>query len=468
VHKLSHSVLSYVRRHELLHPGDRVGVAVSGGADSIALLRLMVELRQELGIVLSVVHFNHKLRGAESDADEQFVSKLAAMHQLELIFDAGDVRQYAADKKMSLETAARTTRYEFFERCLRDSSLDKIATAHTLDDQAETVLMKLARGAGTRGLSGIYPRITQLPASNGHAKAIVRPLLAINRSDLEKYLSEIGQCWREDSSNRDLRHTRNRVRHGILPRLERHLNPSVREVLAETAEIARAEEDYWGHEIARLLPQAWMQSQEGGSLHASQFDSLPLAVRRRLVRAAGELLGLNLDFRHVEEVLALHGEGESVSLPGGWIVRRHKLELQFEPECDEAADYQYELPVPGKVVVGEVGLMIEARMVQEAQGSQMYDPEQLLDVALLGSKLIVRNWRAGERFWPLHTKEPRKIKEFLQDRHVTGGEKKQWPVIANGNEIVWLRGFGVRRDFQSKAKGGGVLIRDVPIDENPE
>ncbi len=199
MHKLAQSVLGYIRKHDLLRPGDRVGVAVSGGADSVALLRLMIELRGELGLVLFVVHLNHKLREPQSDADEQFVGNLSARHGLEFLSESRDVKTYAAEKKLSLETAAREVRYAFFKDCLQDKSLERIATAHTLDDQAETVLMKLARGAGTRGLAGIYPKISiQHSAVSSQLKqqSIIRPLLETKRRDLESYLVEIHQDWR--------------------------------------------------------------------------------------------------------------------------------------------------------------------------------------------------------------------------------------------------------------------------------
>src|ERR1700756_2191355 len=199
VDNLAQSVLDYIRKHDLLAAGDRVGVAVSGGTDSVALLRILLELRRELGIVLSVVHLNHQLRGAESDADEQFVRELAVPHGLPIISENCDVKFHAAKNKLSLETAARQLRYQFFRNALAGEPLDKIATAHTIDDQAETVLLKITRGAGTRGLAGIYPKIsTQHSAiSAQQGKAVVRPLLATRRSEVEAYLREIGQSWRE-------------------------------------------------------------------------------------------------------------------------------------------------------------------------------------------------------------------------------------------------------------------------------
>jgi tRNA(Ile)-lysidine synthase len=476
VTRLAQSVAAYIRKYDLLRPGDRVGIAVSGGADSVALMRLMLDLRDELGIVLSVVHLNHKLRGADSDADEQFVRELAESHGLEFVSENCDVKAYAAEKKLSLEAAAREVRYEFFRHALQ-SSVNRVATAHTLDDQAETVLLKLARGAGTRGLAGIYPKVavstkavSHQPSANCTAdskptapsseRAIVRPLLGTRRSLLRSYLTEIGQSWRQDASNQDSRHTRNRVRHEILPRLEQQVNPGVCEVLAETAEIARAEEAYWSNEISRYLPQVWSQDEGGGILQLKFFASLPLALRRRLLRAAAETLGVALEFRHVEEVLDHQSDGNTSVLPGQWIVTRHQDELRFRKACKPASGYQYNLPVPGKVTVIEAGIELETFVVNGASETQRYNPQHLVDSRFTKRGLVVRNWRAGERFWPAHSKDPKKIKELLQDRHITGDQKQRWPVIASGDEIIWVRGLGVQRDFQSNGSAG-VAIKEV-------
>jgi tRNA(Ile)-lysidine synthase len=439
VAKLAQSVLEYVRRLELLKAGDRVAVAVSGGADSVALLRLLMELRLELGVVLSVVHFNHGLRADESDADAQFVTLLAQRNDLELHCDRGDVTKHAASRHLSTEAAARQLRYQYFWRLLEEKKLSRIATGHTLDDQAETVLLRLVRGAGTRGLAGIYPQLSvggsQFPAS------IVRPLLTTRRTQLEAYLKEIAQEWRDDSSNRDLRYARNRVRHGIVPRLERSLNPAVRETLAEMAEIAQAEEEFWQPEMMRVLPTVWEAARR--CFRLPELGRLPLALRRRVVRAAAESLGLRLEFKHVEEVLGLTPT-KSAMLPGGWILSRTKAALQFDPADREgkavSIDYEYAMPVPGVVQVPEIQASFEAVVVR-ADVSPGYNPDQVFDPALLGKELTVRNWRAGDRFWPAHSKSPKKVKELLQERKLTGRARRLWPVVASGPEIVWVRGF---------------------------
>jgi tRNA(Ile)-lysidine synthase len=237
VHPLAERLVDHIRKHDLLKPGDRVGVAVSGGPDSVAVLRLLLELRKELGIVLSAVHVNHKLRGTESDEDHEFVTRLASEYKLPLHATAADVPKHAAEAHMSLEAAARKLRYGYFEQLFQHRLLDKVATGHTLDDQAETVLMRIMRGTGMKGLRAIQPRI--LVEGDDFSGEVVRPLLNFRRRELQQYLNALGQAWREDSTNLNSKYTRNRVRHKLLPLLEEEFNPAVTETLAELAEIAR-------------------------------------------------------------------------------------------------------------------------------------------------------------------------------------------------------------------------------------
>ena len=464
MHKTAQSVLAQIGKHDLLRAGDRVGAAVSGGADSVALLRLLLELRRELGIVISVVHLNHCLRGSESDGDEQFVKELAAAHRLPFTSESRNVKAYGKEKKLGLETAARAVRYEFFERLVNEGDLDKIATAHSLDDQAETVLLKLARGAGTKGMAGIYPQIRIQP-SNQHLalsiqqeKTIIRPLLGTRRAELQAYLTEIGQPWREDSSNRDLQHTRNRVRHEILPKLEEDLNPNLRETLAETAEIARGEEEFWTREVSRLLPEIWAASEKSGRLKRMRMDALGVALQRRLVREAAESLGLSLEFQHVEDVLGLSKDHIRTSLRNGWTVSWQRGELTFANHHRTLADYQYQLRIPGRVELSEANLVIEARIVS----GESKNEGGLLDLRSARGGLIIRNWRSGDRFWPVGAKATKKIKELLQDRQITGDEKKVWPVLTAGEEVVWVRGLGVGRDWMAKGVEG-ILISESPL-----
>jgi tRNA(Ile)-lysidine synthase len=464
VRSLPQSVLGYIRREELLRAGDRVGIAVSGGADSVALLRIMLELRPELGIVLSVVHFNHQLRGEESDTDQQFVTQLAQRHTLELYASTGEVAAHSRSHHLSTEAAARQLRYQYFRQLFEEKKLNRIATGHTLDDQAETVLLRVVRGAGTRGLAGIYPQLL-VQASQF---SVVRPLLKTRRKLLERYLGEIGQDWREDSSNRDLRHARNRVRHGIVPRLERTLNPAVRETLGETADIARSEEEYWQKEVSRALPEVWQA--ETRILKPAGLAALPLALRRRVARAAAESLGLNLEFRHVEEILELDHRGpRSAMLPEGWLLSVTKDGLQFAPPSLTAtsnSDYAHRLAIPGTIHVPETGACFEVARVPGSAAAG-YNPDHMLNPALLQQELTVRNWRAGDRYWPAHSKAPRKIKELLQERKLIGTKRKLWPVVVSGQEIVWVRGFPTPARLRpGNGDHEALVIRELPSRED--
>jgi tRNA(Ile)-lysidine synthase len=575
VHSLAERVLFHIRRLELLSAGDRVGVAVSGGIDSMALLRVLLELRGELGIVPSVVHFNHKLRGAESDADQEFVASLAREHDLEFHVDGEDVARHSSEEHVSVETAARELRYGFFRHLLGEDGADpqglkpdsegalngtaeavpfhepsslpsashqsrtvhltKIVTGHTLDDQAETVLMRMIRGAGLRGLGGIHPRILVEDDGEEISGEIVRPLLGVRRRELEQYLKDIGQSWREDSSNADELFTRNRVRKLVVPLLEQEFNPAVAQNLAELAEIARGEEDYWENEVSGWLGTTvqWSQPEWARAVIAqkslvqiagfgiaseksssvknptsraegaremghpesdnlqSKIDSAPwlvmnasvsrmwflgepIAVQRRLVKAIGENAGIPLEFKHVEEILRVAAEdgpsGKEVSLPLGWKVVREPEDLVFvTPDLRESAspqDYEYDLPVPGRIIVYEAGSSIEARAIP-AGADAGYNPEHLLDAEFLPGPFRVRNWRPGDRFWPAHTKSPKKIKELLQERHVAQPERKSWPVAVSGDEIVWLRGFPVPAKCRAKPGRAAILIAEAPLADEP-
>jgi tRNA(Ile)-lysidine synthase len=488
VYSLAQRVLEFVRRQELLRSGDRVGVAVSGGADSVALLRLLLELRGELGAVLSVVHLNHQLRGAESDADERFVSDLARAHELPSHLERSDVAALAKERHLSVEAAAREARYGYFHRLIAQGLVGKIATGHTLDDQAETVVLRLVRGAGIKGLAGIYPALRENRLSAGIERQasgvrvqepiVVRPLLEIARKELEAYLTEIHQDWREDTSNRDMRFVRNRVRHGILPRMEEHLNPGVRHVLAETAEIARAEEEYWAARIAGLLPEILKpqparkrERSAGGSLLRDRLLREPLAVQRRLVRAAGETLGLHLEFAHVEEILAVargHGESaRSCNLPDDRRATRNGNEVRLQPLSTQAqADYEHRFRIPGRVGIPEIASSFEATPLAQVPAKAGYNREHLYAPQSLAKELVVRNWRPGDRFWPAHSKSPKKIKELLQERKVARDERGLWPVVVSGEEVIWVRGFPAPRHLRPGRNEDAILIRELHQAEN--
>ncbi len=346
---------------EHIRPGDRICAAVSGGADSVALMLLLHSAntlpRNSLGVGLSAVHVHHGLRGDEADADLAFVQALCLSLEVPLHVHHASVparvaRAREAGQPETIEEAARALRYEVFGTLIAEGHADSVLTAHTLDDQAETVLMKLLRGAWTEGLSGIHPVV--LVGNVTRAGKILRPLLSVRRSDLEEFLRDRKQPWRTDSSNSDEAFTRNRIRHSLLPLL-REYNPSLDQTLANLAELARDDEARWQSELSRILPQILLPGKpvRGGgrsvattpgeasvAIELDRLSALDPALRRRVLRAAARQLGARLSFDDTARLLALAGfgtdptvaarTGSSLQLAGKLRAERTARELRLE------------------------------------------------------------------------------------------------------------------------------------------
>lgn len=459
MHRLAEQLLKAILKQESIRPGDRLAVAVSGGADSVAMLCLLLELRTVLGIVLSVAHVNHKLRGEESDEDERFVAALAAQHGIE--FHTCDAPLHGEEKAGSgIEAEARELRYRFFRQLARQCRVTKIVTAHTLDDQAETLLLRIFRGTGIRGLSSIHPQIV----FEEHGQAfgeLVRPLLGLRRAALQQFLRERGQIWREDSSNQDSVFLRNRLRNRLMPLIAEEFGDTAIEHMSELAEIARAEEAHWacGHPEVAAQNSGGAETRQAASLQVSLLLSLPLAAQRRVVRGwlDAVVAGSSISFRLIEEILDLaRGQaGSKLELPEGRTLRRERAQLVMELKSSavqgEATNYEYALIVPGSVKVPELRVCIEAQVVDAASVPEN-ERECLLNLELIPKEVTIRNWRAADRYWPAHTAAAKKVKELLSDRHATGVKKKLWPVaVAKGCGLVWMRGFSAPAAFQSSA-----------------
>ncbi len=430
----------------LLKAGLRLAVGLSGGADSVALLRALAARSGELGLVLSAAHLHHGLRGAEADADEAFCRALA--EGLRLPFHRAGV-DLAAEAKAALgkggetlEEAGRRVRYAWFRELMAEGAVDAVATAHTLDDQAETVVAKFLRGAWTEGLGGIHP---VMEFAEGR---IVRPLLGTTRAEIEAYLEELGQGWREDSSNRHLTFTRNRIRHELLLLLE-EWNPRLREHMAQMAELARDEEAWWTAELARIAQQILLPGRpvRGGgraagdglspslSIEVSRLGELAVAVQRRLLRYAAGQLGAAPDFRSTEALrkLALEGRaGQKLELAQGLTAERTHREIRMAAgggleagSGRQKAPPEYEGTVPGEIDAPAFGVRLVLAVPDGAGGG--------------GRRVTLRNWRAGDRVTLRYSSGPRKVKEVLERLRVTGTARSVWPVLEMDGRIVWMR-----------------------------
>ncbi len=452
---LERRVLETMHRHGMIRSRDHVLVGVSGGADSTALLVCLQRLAPRLGIGLSVAHLNHRMRGAESDADEEFVRKLSAQFGLPFLTEAASVGEIAAVEGRNLEEAAREIRYAFLKRAAHRAGASKIAVGHTVNDQAETVLLRLLRGSGIEGLSAIHPVL---------GETIIRPLLECSRGQVLKYLASRGIAHREDSSNRDFRYRRNRLRHEWIPYLEKNFNPRLIETLAREAESAR--------ETAELLNA--LAAREYGSLRTSGADTIVLPVdgmmrlhaviRKAVLRIAirdvrGSLREITA--RHIEEILRITRSGQSgrwVRLPGGARVEREFNDLVFTTtRPGPAAPFCHPLAVPGRCAVPEAGIEICASIADSA-GPTERSRRVYLDADSLPGSLVVRSRLPGDRYGgPGH----RKLKKMLIDAKVGHRMRRIQPMIADGSTIIWAPGFEPAKSFRVKDQSGRCVVIEI-------
>ena len=492
---LQQRVLETIGRHQMIRPGDRVGAGVSGGADSVALLHLLAELRAKLGIGILILHFNHQLRGTEAVEDERFVKALAAEFHLEFVSGCADVAGEARLHGWNLEDAARRLRYQFFASVAASRGLRSVAVAHTAEDQAETVLAHLFRGTGLAGLAGIYPV----------AGLTIRPLLEIRREELREYLRGLGRAWREDSSNQDTSRMRARIRHQLLPMLRRDFGSLSVERLARLAGLAREEETFWrvlederflaltsgdpagnvSLKIDDLLSPLPLLAAPGG---AARLPSLPpqtpaLALTRRLVRRiVAELLGSrhNLGARHIQDVMDLAAKsssGSRIELPG-IVVRRVFDRLVFSRASSAASkpadeigssghEFEYAIPLPGSsktscIVVPEIQRRFNLKMIDWPTASGETIPYRgALDFEALQWPLVLRNWRPGDSYRPSGHRRVRKLKRLFLESRIPQDARETWPVLTSAGRLVWVSGYPVAAEFAPRPETRmGLLIAE--------
>jgi tRNA(Ile)-lysidine synthase len=486
--ELSIRILRHLHENQWARPGQRLGVAVSGGADSVAQLMLLLELREKLGVSLSVVHFNHKLRGRASDADEKFVVNLAARYRLLFFSEREDVSSKARRERANLEDAARRARYGFFERLVVEGKLDKIVVAHTADDQAETVLAHIFRGTGLAGLGAIHPELG----------CVFRPLLRLRRAELRAYLRRRGQSWREDVTNRDTKRTRARIRLKIMPVLEKQFQPAVVDHLCRLADLAR-EDEAWLESYAelRLFLNAreekgeWRisltdltapQRQEGPSKDLDELWSrhAPQAMSKRMIRQLVKKAKPHsgqLSFVHADAVLRLALQpdgGKSLPLPGGVEVRRERDALVFRPVAEKSVGKGLHKPKgfsqivklgpePADVALLEQSCCLRFTVIDcSAEGRETSATGAVLDRERICLPLVVRNWQPGDSMQPLGHQKPHKLSRLLNELGVSRWEKEGWPVVTSGGKIAWTRGLPVSAEFAAgRSTREGVVITEV-------
>lgn len=451
------AVRQTIARHSLCRPGERIGAAVSGGADSVALLETLRVLASELNVELRIAHVNYGLRGDDSDQDQAFVERLAADHGLEV-----RVRRVALNRRGNLEQEARQARYHWFRELIDEGWVDKIATGHHRDDQAETVLFRLLRGAAGPGLAGIRPTID----------GVIRPLLDVRRETIRSELRARGLAWREDASNRDLSYSRNRLRHETLPRLAADWNPKLVDALARTADAASTEEDYWAETVEPLFESLWIE--RNGWLEASvgEVAALHRALRRRVLRRAlervrGDLLGLDAGhMARMEELLERDRGSGAVEAPGATVERscgRVRILRGRRGEHPPGKEVAMTPPASADAPDRRSRIVLASEAERTETGGYTNRDGFVLDADRVPRSLILREKRSGDRWGGRG-----RLKELFQRARVPEWERGGWPVLtAQGDpvdeaRVVWCRGFGVAPEFQAGPESRRrVKIREV-------
>lgn len=461
-----------IAEYHMLDHGETVVVGVSGGPDSLCLLHALVSLRAEYSLRLHVGHLNHRLRGAEADADAAFVAQLAEEWGLGCTVEACDVPALAQTRKLAIEEAARQARYLFLARTAASVGARRVAVGHNSDDQVETILMHLLRGSGLAGLRGMLPvadlselRLGEQRAADGKVDRLqlIRPLLGVRREEIEDYCRTHGLRPRFDRSNLDTTYYRNRLRHELLPFLET-LNPNVRGVLLRSAQVFSADCDY----IRAQSIRAWSRVVSAETGQAVTFDragwrKLPLALQRSTMREAIRRLRRslrNINWVHVDnaiDVAARGNTGDRATLPQG-------LEVVLDYDHFVVADKGYTAPapdlplmpqvevalrVPGKVRVPDSEWYLQTRVVRlcdiEDETWHPASPWQAyLDYDVTGKVLSLRPRRRGDRFWPQGLGEkPTSVNHFMTNTKVPRAWRDSIPLLVSPERVLWIAGWRI-------------------------
>jgi len=470
-------VLHFIQKEHLVSSPSCLLAAVSGGPDSVCLLHILAGLREKLGITLHIAHLDHKLRGAESEADARYVSELANRLGIPATIEERDVKAYQTRRRISQEEAAREVRYTFLAQVAQSIGAKEAAAGHTLDDHIETILMHLVRGAGIKGLQGLQPR-TQWQLA-GNSITIVRPLLQVSREETTNYCRQHQLAPRIDTSNLSLSPLRNRIRHQLLPLLKGY-NPQVAEALQRTARIAGDDLAFIDEQCLRLWDEIARKQKDAVIIDKQQLLKTPAVLRRYLLRMSIERLVGNIkdiEMCHIEDIMGILTKpaGKRLNLPGGlifsveydrYILTQYQEALSPFPTLED----EFPLKLPGETALP--GWHIEAIITEpstlkgKSEGantpSETKTPLPLIkgkgikgiglinnnftayfDLDKTGDKLTVRSRQRGDRFQPLGMSQPKKLGEFMIDAKIPQAWRGRIPIVCSPQHILWVVGWRI-------------------------
>jgi tRNA(Ile)-lysidine synthase len=448
MHPFLGRVKKTIQNLEMLQPGDRVVVGVSGGADSIALLHALWEIRRDLHLSLVVAHLDHGLR-PEARQERAFVRKVSRELGVPFVGRKVDVRGWQKEKNLALQEAARELRYGFFLDVAKSQKASKIALGHTADDQAESVIMRLLRGSGTRGLAGIPPLRDGI---------FVRPLIETWREEIEAFLQEKKINYLTDPSNQSLHFLRNRVRHELLPILQQY-NPRIRQNLVQMAELFREEEEFWQERIEEKFPSlVRLQKKTSLTLDIPSLMEQPRPLRFRLLRYAIEKIAGNLrkmSFAHVfgiEGLLQSAEPNKSLKIPQGIHIIKTYQALTLTKLKEEILPFDYNVPAPGQIEIAEIdrGMRFAIQFVKGRQRIDRAASVAQLDFDQIDFPLQIRSVRPGDRFQPLGMEGEKKVKDLFIDCKIPGYQRKRIPLLFKGDQLLWVAGLRIDHRLRLK------------------
>jgi tRNA(Ile)-lysidine synthase len=465
---LNNSVLEQVKRdicdQDMLRPGFHVVAGISGGADSVCLLRILKQLSQEYSLSITAVHVNHMLRGTESDADEAFVAKLCRQWDIPLRVFHADIVKISQSSGLSEEEAGREVRYDYLFQVLRDEYADVIATGHHYEDNAETVMLNILRGCGLEGLTGMDYR----------SGSIIRPLLGIRRSQIEDYLCSEGISWRTDSTNLSNKYVRNRVRNLLFPSITEHFQSDPARMINRLSALARRDEAYLKDQARKVFSDVSKELSSGISLDADVLCRLDTAISSRIVRmawekATGSLKGL--ESIHVDEIIRLcreSGTGKRLSLPKGWsaLLSYGRLILSPAKPAQKKA-WSYPVAVPGTVHVEEAKGVLKASVLSKERFMEHFETgldiketskTQVFDYLKINCGINIRNRRDGDRIRPFRAPGEKKLKKFYIDNKIPVEERDDIPLVATGSKILWVIGMRTSDEFRPDERTQSFLV----------
>jgi tRNA(Ile)-lysidine synthase len=442
----------FIKQHELLHSKQKILLAVSGGIDSTVMLDAFSRLQTEWNLKLGIVHVNHQLRGAESNADEKFVRLLAEKYECPVFVSRVPTKQRAKEKGISIQEAARELRYAFFQKQRKAFGAHAVATAHNADDNAETVLFNLCRGTGITGLAGI-------PLRQKEGK-IIRPLLFAERKEIEAYARRMRISFREDSSNYSEKYSRNFLRHTIFPALKRRINPAVAQTLLHTSEIMKLYSAYVGGEVEKSLRQFFRERKKEFTLNTEQLHKKHALLQLEIIRMLLERINVEPSFERIAAIRSLieAQKGIVIECGGGWVAERGAGEIIFHKKNKNAA-FGQTLVVPGTITVNGCSLTVKENVPPVRFED---DPQRAyVDAGALKFPLTVRAWKNGDRFVPLGMNKEKKVSDFFIDQKIPLFRKRTIPIVTSGDSIVWIAGLRLDDRFKITPRTKNALLLTI-------